>query len=216
MTNSILILPLALRDTALTVTTLADDDQPTRFEAFRAKCVEQVSRLREEFLEAGQPADVVEDAIYAQCALLDEVALGRLPGEDRGAWEREPLQVREFQSHDAGEALIARIERRLGEARPVLPLLAVFHAVLGLGFQGRFALEGAGARVALMHAIDERLDRAGWLKSDGPVLVADGKARRWRGHLTSLAWVVSACAVTGLVYLALDRWLVTAIARLVG
>ncbi|MGO4809672.1 DotU family type IV/VI secretion system protein [Cupriavidus sp. 2MCAB6] len=216
MTNSISILPLALRDTALTVTALADDDQPTGFEAFRAKCDEQVSRLREEFLAAGQPADVVEDAIYAQCALLDEVALGRLPEKDRDAWEREPLQVQEFQSHDAGEALIARIERRLGEARPVLPLLAVFHAVLGLGFQGRFALEGAGARVALMHAIDERLDRAGWLKSDGPVLVTDGNARRWRGHLTPLAWVVSACAGTGLVYLALDRWLATAIARLVG
>lgn len=141
-----MMLPLALCDTALTVTGLADAVKPTLgFETFRAKCLEQVARLREEFSALDQPTDVVEDAAYAQCALLDEVALGRLQGADRDAWEREHLQVQRFQSHNAGEALIVRIERRLAEPQPVLPLLAVFHAVLGLGFQGRYALEGASA-----------------------------------------------------------------------
>lgn len=211
-----MMLPLALRDTALTVTELADAAKPTLgFETFRAKCLEQVARLREEFSALGQPADVVEDAAYAQCALLDEVALGRLQGADRDAWEREPLQVQQFQSHNAGEALIARIERRLAEPQPVPPLLAVFHAVLGLGFQGRYALEGTMARTALMRAIDERMDRAGWRESSGPVLVTGGKTPRWR-HLSPLAWVAIAGVGAALVYVALDRWLAVAISRLAG
>ncbi len=214
MRTPAMMLPLALRDTALTVTELADSARPTAgFETFRAKCVEQVARLREEFVASGQPVDVIEDAAYAQCALLDEVALGRLQGADRDAWEREPMQVAQFQSHNAGEMLIARIERRLADPQPVLPLLAVFHAVLGLGFRGRYALEGASARTALMRAIDERLDRAGWRNASGPVLVTVGKTPRWR-QLSPLAWVVTAGVGAGLVYVALDRWLAAAITRL--
>lgn len=214
--NPSTMIPLALRDTALTVTQLADTAQSPDFAAFRTQCLDQVARLMEEFRASGQPADVVDDAAYAQCALLDEVALGRLQGDDRDAWEREPLQVHQFQSHDAGEALIARIERRLAEPQPVLPLLAVFQAVLGLGFQGRYALDGAKARIALMRAIDERLDRAGVHPASGPVLVTAGKERRRFGNLSALGWLVIAGAAAGLTYIALDRWLALAIARLAG
>lgn len=216
MKSSAMMLPLALRDTALTVTELADGAEPAPgFEAFRGKCLEQVARLREEFSAQGQPDDVVEDAAYAQCGLLDEVALRRLQGAARDAWEREPLQVQQFQSHDAGEALIARIERRLTEPQPVLPLLAVFHAVLGLGFQGRYAVEGASARTALMRAIDERLDRAGWRESSGPVLVTGGRTFRWH-NLSPLVWVAIAGIGSVLVYFLLDLWLAASVARLAG
>ncbi|WP_035881454.1 DotU/TssL family secretion system protein [Cupriavidus metallidurans] len=214
MTTLTTILPLALRDTALTVTELADDAAPgDTFAVFRKKCLDQVTRLREEFQAAGHAQAVAEDAAYAQCALLDEYALRRLAGDERSAWEREPLQVQEFQSHNAGEELIARIERRLAEAQPVIPLLVVFHTVLGLGFQGKFALEGNAAREALVHAIDERLKHAGVQKTTGPVIVTAGKARGWRG-LSPLAWVAIALVSTGLVYFALDRWLAVSIARL--
>lgn len=216
MTYPTMMLPLAVRDTALTIALLSDAARPTPgVEAFRAKCLEQVSRLREEFSTLGQPADVIEDAAYAQCALLDEVALGQLQGTDRDAWEREPLQVQQFKSHNAGEALIARIERRLAEPQPALPLLHVFHAVLGLGFKGRYALEDASARAVLMRKIDERLDRAGWGESSGPMLVTRGRTPRWR-NLSPLAWVAIASVVATLVYFALDRWLAASIRTLAG
>lgn len=216
MTTLTTILPLALRDTALTVTELADGAKVAEtFETFREQCLKLLSRLREEFRAAGHPTSVVEDAAYAQCALLDEVALQHLQAGDRDAWEREPLQVKEFQSHNAGEELIARIERRLAEPQPVVPLLVVFYAVLGLGFQGKFALEGANARESLMRTIDERLERAGVQKASGPIIVTAGKTRGLR-HLSSLAWVLIALAVAGLIYLALDRWLAASIAQLAG
>lgn len=213
MTTSLPIFPLALRDTALTVASLAGGDRPVTFAAFRETCLGHIARLREELRAAGQSPDVVEDAIYAQCALLDEFALRHLEGASRDEWEHEPLQVKEFQSHDAGDALIDRIERRLAAPQPVLPLLAVFHVVLGLGFQGRFALNGATDRAALLRALDERLARAGLDQGNGPVIVTHGKGRADR-HISPVAWVVLALLGAGLVYLALDRWLDAAIARL--
>lgn len=209
------LLPAALRDTALTATGLAGYATPPSFEVFRQKCKEQIERLRAELISEGHPNDVVEDAAYAQCALLDEAALSSLVGPDRDAWERDPLQVSEFQCHDAGEQLIARIERRLAQPQQVLPLLAIFQAVLNLGFQGKFVLEGVDARSALMRAVDERLG-SGIDCGDisGTVVVRPGKANRWLGHLSALAWVVIACAAACVVYAALDQWLAASIARL--
>ncbi|APR35978.1 DotU family type IV/VI secretion system protein [Paraburkholderia sp. SOS3] len=209
------LLPVALRDTALTVTALAGDAMPTTFDTFRRKCVEQVERLRSELTTAGHPRDVIEDAAYAQCALLDEAALSSLKGVDRNAWEREPLQVSEFQSHDAGEELIARIERRLAQPQPVLPLLAIFAAVLDLGFRGKFALDGRDARAALMRTLDERLGRHGESSdTSGPVVVRTGNSRRRFSNLSPLAWVVIATVCASVIYVALDQWLTASIARI--
>jgi len=216
MTMHATILPLALRNTALTVTELADGGNLAEsFESFRARCLELLTRLRDEFRSAGHAAAVVEDAAYAQCALLDEVALRRLQGADRDAWEREPLQVKEFQSHNAGEELIARIQHRLAEPEPVVPLLAVFYTVLGLGYQGKFALDGASDREALMRAIDKRLKGAGVQNDSGPIIVTSRNAHGMR-HLSPLAWVLIALAGAGLVYFALHRWLAASIAQLAG
>jgi len=209
------LLPVALRDTALTVTALAGNATPPVFDVLRRQCREQIERLRAELQLAGHPRDVIDDAAYAQCALLDEAALGTLNGSDRDAWEHEPLQVSEFQSHDAGHELITRIERRLAQPQPVLPLLAIFMAVLNLGFRGKFALDGHDARAALMRAIDERLERHGErVDTSGPVIVRGGGERRWFGNLSPLAWIVFACVAAGLMYVALDRWLTASIARI--
>ncbi|MGF6898860.1 DotU/TssL family secretion system protein [Paraburkholderia sp. GAS348] len=208
------LLPVALRDTALTVTSLGSDFAPaTSFIDFRKKCTRQIDELRAELTAAGHPREVVEDAAYAQCALLDEAALSTLKGSDRDAWEREPLQVVEFQSHDAGHELVRRIERRLAEPQPILLLLAIFGAVLRLGFTGKFALDGEVARTALIRTIEERLSRSsGPVDTRGSVIVSHTARRRWSGNLPAAGWVVIACAAAAIIYCALDQWLKTAIA----
>lgn len=206
------LLPVALRDTARTVVDLSGTHPPS-LQTLREQCENQVVRLREELLRRGQPHDVIDDAVYAQCALLDETALRQLAGTDRDAWEREPLQLSVFGRNDAGEELLRRIGLRLREPKPVLPLLGIFAAVLALGFKGRFAVNDAEARTKLIRAIDERLSRAvGGAAPDrsGPVVV--NPSRRRRRPLSPLAWVLVACIATGLVWLAIDRWLLASIA----
>lgn len=217
MTNISAVLPVALRDTALLVAGLKEDGAPQVYKKFRDTCQDQVKRLREQMAAAGHPADVVEDAAYAQCALLDEAALSHLNGSDRDNWEHEPLQVEEFRSHDAGDELIRRIERRLSERQPSLMLLAIFNAVLSLGFHGRFALDGGEARFSLMRSIDERLERGGWRRADPStttVITTAPWSRPWYQRMNALAWVVAACVASGVVYLMLDRWLSAAIDNL--
>ncbi|MBW0448413.1 DotU family type IV/VI secretion system protein [bacterium M00.F.Ca.ET.228.01.1.1] len=206
------LLPVALRDTALTVALLAADPAPQSFSAFRDKCKQQVRRLREEMQSAGHPQGVIEDAAYAQCALLDETALSNLRGDDRDAWQRLPLQVDEFHSNEAGHELIARIERRLAEPQPVLPLLAIFCAVLDLGFTGKFAFAGREARAALIKALSERLGRA--QDTSSSIVIKAPGSTRWTERLTPLTWVVGACVFAAVVYVALDQWLNASVARI--
>jgi type VI secretion system protein ImpK len=205
-----------MRDTARTVMALRSDQTPS-LETLRKDSDAQVACLRDELQRRGHPPDVIDDALYAQCALLDEAALNGLHAEARGAWEREPLQVRVFGRNDAGEELLRRMGQRLREAKPVLPLLNIFAAVLGLGFRGRYAVNEAEARAKLIRAIDERLARAtgggtgrNTPDQSGPVVV---NSSRWRRRPVSpLVWVFIACIAAGLVWFAIDQWLLSSIA----
>ncbi len=213
------LLPVAIRDTADTVVALREF-RPTSPKDLRQRCDDQIARLREELQQRGQPRDVIDDALYAQCALLDEAALKGLRGEAREAWEREPLQVSTFGRNDAGEELLRRIGLRLREAKLVLPLLSIFAAVLRLGFMGRLAgnaATGDGARVKLVSEIDELLTRAAGDRTGGnaagaarPIVVNPSRGRR--RPLSPLVWVIIACVAAGLVWFAIDRWLLSSIA----
>ncbi|MFC0401247.1 DotU family type IV/VI secretion system protein [Paraburkholderia rhizosphaerae] len=214
------LLPVALRDSAYTVAELASDSPPL-LPVLRHQCDTQIASLREELQMRGLPLDVIDDALYAQCALLDEAALKGLTDDARDAWEREPLQVRVFGRNDAGDELLRRIDQRLRERQPVLPLLAIFAAILDLGFTGRFAVHGGEARASLMHEIDLRLGRttdgtANHVAEDtsGPVVVNASRPRT--RPLSPLAWVFAACIAAGLAWSAIDRWLLASIARMAG
>jgi type VI secretion system protein ImpK len=80
-----------LRDTALEVSLLARD--PADHSAFelRERCQQVVSDF-DRALQARQvPNDVRDDAVYAQCGLLDETALRYLADNERSEWDAQPL-----------------------------------------------------------------------------------------------------------------------------
>ncbi|MCG5077864.1 DotU family type IV/VI secretion system protein [Paraburkholderia tagetis] len=206
------LLPVALRDTARTVMALRSNDPPA-LDDLRRDADAQIIGLREELRRRGYPRDVIDDALYAQCALLDEAALNGLGPQARDVWEREPLQVRVFSRNDAGEEVLRRIDRRLHETGPVLPLLGIFAAVLALGFKGRFGLNEAEARTQLVQAIDERLARAtAGTDPDpsSPVVVNPSRPRR--RPLPPPTWLLIAGIAAGLVWLAIERWMLSSIA----
>ncbi len=209
------LLPLTLRDTASIVVALRSGNLPS-VEHLRKQCDDLAVNLRKELQRRGLSHDVIDDALYAQCALLDEAALMCLRDDARDVWEREPLQVRTFGRNDAGEELLRRIGRRLREATPVLPLLQIFAAVLRLGFAGRFAANEQVAREKLVSEIDERLTRAVGNGRDGDAHGSAGAivvnpSRRRRRPLPPLSWVLIAWIAAGLVWFAIDQWLMSAI-----
>ncbi|MET3212756.1 UNVERIFIED_ORG: type VI secretion system protein ImpK [Burkholderia territorii] len=147
-----------LRDTALLVTTLASGGQTQDAVALRARCKQLVEQFASALRHRGFSDDVRNDAVIAQCGLLDEVALRHLPGEFRSAWEREPLQVEQFNLHEAGERVFERLDIRMSEPAPPVALLECYSAILGLGFVGRYARDGEAKRTALIVALNARLE----------------------------------------------------------
>jgi type VI secretion system protein ImpK len=211
--------PEVLRDVALILASLANGAAPSTTETFRVKCDELLEQFRAELATLHYSNDMSEDAVYALCALLDEAALNGLTGAAREAWEHEPLQVRYFQTHDAGQALIARIERRLAEPAPVLSLLAIFGDILELGFRGKFALQGGdAARVALLHAIAARLHNSHQPEEISIDTVAvqakPAAALRWRSYVCALSVAGASGLLAAGVYSSLHYWLATTLAHL--
>jgi len=180
----------------------------------REACEAQIKALGAELEERGWPPDAIEDARYAQCALLDETALRDLEDERRDEWERQPLQLSEFASNDAGEELVRRIEKRLRDSQPASPLLAIFGAVLDLGFTGQLALDGGGAKTRLRQAIDARLGVTPVSDDDGSVVVKAAVTRSWTLRVSPLAWIALACVAVGAVWFGINGWLDASVVRM--
>ncbi|KAF1712005.1 type VI secretion system protein ImpK [Pseudoxanthomonas kalamensis DSM 18571] len=80
-------------------------------------------------------------AKYAFCAAVDEAILSQ-PSPLRESWERNPLQLRLFGEHLAGEHFFDRLEELRAQGGPRLASLEVYHYCLLLGFEGKYRLEG--------------------------------------------------------------------------
>ena len=89
----------------------------------------------------GKSQQSVEDSKYAFCALMDEIVLAS-DFEIRDEWERNPLQLRIFGEHLAGEGFFERLENVRLNPQKNIEALEVFHTCLLLGFQGKYLLEG--------------------------------------------------------------------------
>lgn len=84
------------------------------------------------------PVESVDDGMFAIAALVNEVAMSL--GDLRPLWASHPLQATRWMTNNAGVELFQRLERVRKGPKSVF---ATYVTVLGLGFQGRFALPGA-------------------------------------------------------------------------
>lgn len=97
-----------------------------------------LDELKASKLAQSLPVESVDDGLFAIAALLDEIGMA-LP-DLRVIWAQQPLQATRWMTNNAGVEFFDRLQRARRGPKPVL---ATFVAVLGLGFQGRFALPGA-------------------------------------------------------------------------
>ncbi|WP_185642721.1 DotU family type IV/VI secretion system protein [Burkholderia sp. Bp9140] len=214
-----------LRDTALLVTHLSNGGLVDNHEGLRQQCAKLVAQFATALDARGVAADVRDDAVIAQCGLIDEAALRYLTASDKAQWEQKPLQVERLGTHDAGTRVYERLEYRMREPAPNVELLECYAAVLGLGFRGRYATrsgpsadghDGEAKRRALIAALTEQIDRLRpAARSD---FVIDRSHTRLFDRLRRLSpWAIAgiACVIAIAVWCTWDRILDAELATLV-
>ncbi|MBG0881272.1 DotU family type IV/VI secretion system protein [Burkholderia sp. 9775_39] len=183
-----------LRDTALLVTTLATGGHTQDPIALRERCKQLVEQFASALEGRGFPDDVRSEALIAQCGLLDEAALRHLPTDSRSGWEQKPLQVEQFNLHEAGERVFERLDARLREPSPPVSLLECYAAILGMGFVGRYAREGEAKRKELIASLNAKLETVR-STSDCP-FITDHAGRRLSDWFYRLSpWAIAALAL---------------------
>lgn len=194
-----------LRDTALEVSLLLQDATERSAFDLRERCL----RIVDDFDRALQvrqcPLDVLEDAVYAQCGLLDETALRCLPDDERSKWDAHPLQVERFGNHDAGNRVYERIALRLREMPPKVALLECYAAVLGLGFLGHYAHKGEPRRAELAALLNERIQRAGPQRRSFIIDTVSGTRLDWLRRLSPWAIAGIVCVSAALIWFVLGK-----------
>ncbi len=194
-----------LRDTALEVSRLSQDMAEHSASDLRKRCLRVVDDF-DRALQAKQfPHDVREDAVYAQCGLLDEAALRCLPEDERSEWDVQPLQVERVGNHDAGNRIYERIAVRLREIPPDVALLECYAAVLGLGFLGRYAHEGELQRAEWVTLLNERILRTEPRRGGFVIDTVSGTRLDWLRRLSPWTIAGVVCVTAGLIWFVLGQ-----------
>jgi type VI secretion system protein ImpK len=114
---------------------------PPEAERFATSVQQLLDRIERGAVKLGIGAEDVYAAKYAFCAAVDEALLSQ-PSSLREDWERNPLQLRLFGEHLAGEHFFDRLDQLRAQGAPRLASLEVYHHCLLLGFEGKYRLEG--------------------------------------------------------------------------
>ncbi|SUA44388.1 Uncharacterized protein conserved in bacteria [Neisseria zoodegmatis] len=139
--NNQFLIRSSLRDTAIAVAALSAGATPETTATWHEHGKALVTQFKNHLHENGFSSEEIDALSYAQCALLDEIALKHLQGQDRDAWEMEPLQVHFFQSYHAGDVLCDRIEELCTHKSPNTKIAEGYLSILNLGFRGRYILD---------------------------------------------------------------------------
>ncbi|MEA3091906.1 MAG: type secretion system protein ImpK [Caballeronia sp.] len=203
-----------LRDTALEVSLLSQDTAEESAFELRKRCLQVVDDF-DRALQAKQfPKDVREDAVYAQCGLLDETALRYLPEDERSKWDAQPLQVERFGNHDAGDRIYERIAVRAQEIPPKVALLECYATILGLGFLGRYANDGELRRAELAALLNERIPRAEPRRASLIIDSVSSTRLDWLRRLSPWTVAGMVCVTAALIWFTLGQSLDAQLANL--
>lgn len=114
---------------------------PDNAESFVSEVRQFLDGVDRNAVRLGIAAEDIYAAKYAFCAAIDEAILIQ-PSNLRDTWEMQPLQLRLFGEHLAGEHFFDRLEELRQQGAPRLPSLEVYHYCLLMGFEGKYRIEG--------------------------------------------------------------------------
>ena len=129
-------------------------------ESFRAQIRRSLQTAMQESRSLGYSNEIVQTAVYATVAFLDESVLN-LQSPVFSDWSRRPLQEELFGGHTAGEMFFRNFRDLLSrdnntEAADALELHCL---CLELGYRGRFAFGDSGELHNLLRQAREKIAR---------------------------------------------------------
>lgn len=130
-------------------------------EVFRNQIRRALQSSMQEARGLGYSGDLVQSAVFAVVALLDESVLN-LQSAAFSEWARRPLQEELFGGHMAGEVFFRNLNDLLGrqDSAETADCLEVYCLCLLLGYKGRYALGGSGELQASVRRAKEKIARS--------------------------------------------------------
>jgi type VI secretion system protein ImpK len=130
----------------------------TSHQADPAALKERLSRALRDFDAKGRSAGIEQQRLlaarYILCTALDEAAAGT-PWGGGGQWAKQNLLVSFHNEAYGGEKVFQLMAKLAEQPQANRDLLELIYAVLALGFEGQFKLQGGGA--AQLEAVRARL-----------------------------------------------------------
>ena len=139
-----------LLDISLQVTMLAQQTGILSADCLRSRYAGLIEQLQNNMRNAKYDQAFIEEASYAQCGLLDDVAVRFLSDAQQSEWQSARLEKHFFNSTNACDNIFVRINRLLLETNPSPELIFLYDLVLRLGFRGRYAREDEPERQKLI------------------------------------------------------------------
>jgi type VI secretion system protein ImpK len=124
---------------------------------FREQILNAFDVLERMAFEQQIGTSTVQDAQYALAAYVDEAVLASdNPG--RVGWMSNPLQLKSFGEHLAGENFFEKLNKLRQGGEKNLDLLELYYACLQLGFEGMYKMRGLEALMALQVDLRSQID----------------------------------------------------------
>jgi type VI secretion system protein ImpK len=115
---------------------------PSNAQDMRQVLSAQFETMDQRARAAGVTPEDIRDAQYPLMALFDEVLVQTAWG-GQAEWRMKPLQLMYFHENAAGETFFERVDALLRQPHRA-HVLSIYFFCLALGFQGRYAMGGAG------------------------------------------------------------------------
>ena len=131
---------------------------PSEPETLRVRLNDNLIHARDAAVAAGAPLSRADQAAWFVAALLDDIALNT-PWGGQSGWPRQPLVTALSGDVDAGTRFFDRLEELMRYANRDPEMLELAYYCIGLGFRGKYRVQGGSGEAALM-ALRSQIARA--------------------------------------------------------
>lgn len=172
-------------------------------ESFRTQMRHSLQTAMQEARSLGYSSEMVQTAVFASVAYLDESVLN-LQSPAFADWVRRPLQEELFGGHTAGETFFRNLKSLLGQpdSPEVADALELHCLCLQMGYRGRYALGDSGELHQMLRQSRDKIERIrGAARLTPPVAPPEVRPARAKDSW-SRALLITACVLALLVIVA--------------